>query len=456
MSSDVVISVEGLGKKYSIRHQRDGSGGYQTFREALTEKARSVFRLQSAKRKANGDSVLTSDRGPVTSESSRGTREDFWALKDVSFSVRRGEVLGIIGRNGAGKTTLLKILSRITEPTEGRVRIKGRVASLLEVGTGFHPELTGRENIFLNGAILGMTKAEIKKKFDEIVAFAETEKFLDTPVKRYSSGMYVRLAFAVAAHLEPEILVVDEVLAVGDAEFQKKCLGKMETMARGGGRTILFVSHNMSAICSLCGRTILLNEGRKFHDGDSQRATQLYLSLATRPNAAENVAEGDNSRQHPRAAILRIQVEDRTGNPQSVLHVNKPILIRLRYSLPRAETSHTIMLQFSTADGAVVWTSETAPGVISRSLGNQTIGEITLRVENLCLYPKTYFIGAGIMNYGVGPVFWDRHFLSMTAVADFELPHQGFDPARLNSVVMSHCWVTDSPVSDKRLSEQTP
>ena len=187
--------------------------------------------------------------------------EEFWALKDVSFEVKRGEVLGIIGRNGAGKSTLLKILSRITEPTEGRVTLRGRVASLLEVGTGFHPELTGRENIYLNGAILGMTRAEIRRKFDEIVAFAEVEKFLDTPVKRYSSGMYVRLAFAVAAHLEPEILVVDEVLAVGDAEFQKKCLGKMNSVATVEGRTVLFVSHNMAVVQHLCERVILLKNG---------------------------------------------------------------------------------------------------------------------------------------------------------------------------------------------------
>src|SRR5712691_4547728 len=226
--SETIITVENLGKKYSIRHQRNER--YTALRDVITDKAKSFFRR-------NGNGIDT-------------TREDIWALKNVSFRVERGEVVGIIGRNGAGKSTLLKILSRITEPTEGRVRIRGRVASLLEVGTGFHPELTGRENIFLNGAILGMSKAEIKKKFDEIVAFAETEKFLDTPVKRYSSGMYVRLAFAVAAHLEPEILIVDEVLAVGDADFQRKCLGRMGSVAREG-RTVLFVSHNMGAVKSL-------------------------------------------------------------------------------------------------------------------------------------------------------------------------------------------------------------
>src|SRR6202011_3565898 len=204
-------------------------------------------------------------------------RKDFWALKDVSLEVKRGEVVGIIGRNGAGKSTLLKILSRITDPTKGRIEIRGRVASLLEVGTGFHQELTGRENIFLNGAILGMTRAEIKRKFDEIVAFAEVEEFLDTPVKRYSSGMYVRLAFAVAAHLDPEILVIDEVLAVGDAEFQKKCLGKMAEVAKGG-RTVLFVSHNMGAVTRLCSRAILLSAGRLEMAGDTAAVAGRYMS----------------------------------------------------------------------------------------------------------------------------------------------------------------------------------
>jgi lipopolysaccharide transport system ATP-binding protein len=219
-------------------------------------------------------------------------REEFWALKGVSFEVKRGEVVGIIGRNGAGKSTLLKILSRITEPTEGRVTLRGRVASLLEVGTGFHPELTGRENIFLNGAILGMTKAEIRKKFDEIVAFAEVERFLDTPVKRYSSGMYVRLAFAVAAHLEPEILVVDEVLAVGDAEFQKKCLGKMKDVATGG-RTVLFVSHNMGAVQTLCSQGLLLNRGRLEQAGPVRETIQKYLAKMDASTAVQFEAKKD-------------------------------------------------------------------------------------------------------------------------------------------------------------------
>jgi lipopolysaccharide transport system ATP-binding protein len=254
--SNPIISVEHLSKRYRIAHQGQRAQ-YTTLRDVLAARARNLFSSKSR----NGNAPST-----------KSTQEDFWALKDVSFDVQQGEVLGIIGRNGAGKSTLLKILSRITEPTEGRVTIRGRVASLLEVGTGFHPELTGRENIFLNGAILGMSRAEIKRKFDEIVDFAGVEKFLDTPVKRYSSGMYVRLAFAVAAHLEPEILIVDEVLAVGDAEFQKKCLGKMQDVSTKEGRTVLFVSHNMNAVESLCSRVIYLQQGSLVADTNDKAA----------------------------------------------------------------------------------------------------------------------------------------------------------------------------------------
>lgn len=260
--SDYIIKVENLGKSYQIKHQN--SERYTALRDVITNGVKNF-----------GGRLLGRHNGHDP------TRETFWALKDVSFEVQPGERVGIIGRNGAGKSTLLKVLSRITEPAAGRVRLRGRVASLLEVGTGFHPELTGRENIFLNGAILGMTRDEIKRKFDEIVAFAEVEKFLDTPVKRYSSGMYVRLAFAVAAHLEPEILVVDEVLAVGDAQFQKKCLGKMEDVA-GEGRTVLFVSHNMAAIHKLCRRAILLEEGSIHYVGNTDNAIAMYSAQITR------------------------------------------------------------------------------------------------------------------------------------------------------------------------------
>src|SRR5881296_2420456 len=249
--SDIAIRVEGISKHYRIGARQER---YYTLRDTLTEAVTRPFQKLAAFFSRNG-------AGPRTPEAS-----SIWALKDVSFDVKRGEVVGIIGRNGAGKSTLLKILSRITEPTEGRARIHGRVGSLLEVGTGFHPELTGRENIYLNGAILGMKKAEIDRKFDEIVAFAEVEQFIDTPVKHYSSGMYLRLAFAVAAHLEPEILIVDEVLAVGDARFRRKCFAKMEDVGHAG-RTVLFVSHHMPAITRLCSRGIYLVNGRVEFEG---------------------------------------------------------------------------------------------------------------------------------------------------------------------------------------------
>jgi lipopolysaccharide transport system ATP-binding protein len=266
VNSDIAIRAERLCKKYVIGHQTEREN-YTALRDAIVGGARNLAR--SAVDIVQGRGVVVGD-----------TTEEFWALKDVNFEIIRGEVVGIIGRNGAGKSTLLKILSRITEPSEGRVEIRGRVASLLEVGTGFHAELTGRENIFLNGAILGMTRAEIRQKFDEIVAFAEIEKFLDTPVKRYSTGMYVRLAFAIAAHLEPEILVVDEVLAVGDADFQKKCLGKMRAVA-GHGRTVLFVSHNMGAVHQLCQRGLLLHQGHVVLDSTVEASIAQYMETGS-------------------------------------------------------------------------------------------------------------------------------------------------------------------------------
>ncbi len=257
----VVIRSEHLSKKYIISHQQQEK--YVTLRDVIAKKAKSIFQSPTRAGKEKPDAIAK--------------KEEFWALKDLNFKIEQGDRVGIIGRNGAGKSTLLKVLSRITEPTKGKISIKGRVSSLLEVGTGFHAELTGRENIYLNGAILGMHRAEIKRKFDEIVDFSGVEKFLDTPVKRYSSGMYVRLAFAVAAHLESEILIVDEVLAVGDIEFQKKCLGKMQDISKGQGRTVLFVSHNMGAINQLCNRGILLKSGQIIDDGTTAQIVKSYM-----------------------------------------------------------------------------------------------------------------------------------------------------------------------------------
>jgi lipopolysaccharide transport system ATP-binding protein len=261
----IAIKVENLSKSYIIRHNREG---YVSLRETITKKVQKTF--QQTKNIVTNNSFEKPER-----------KEEFWALRDLNFEVEQGERIGIIGRNGAGKSTLLKILSRITEPTSGRISTKGRIASLLEVGTGFHPELTGRENIYLNGALLGMHRAEIKRKFDEIVDFSEVEKFLDTPVKRYSSGMYVRLAFAVAAYLESEMLIVDEVLAVGDLQFQKKCLGKMEDVSQSEGRTVLFVSHNMGTINQLCSKAILLKSGQITDIGLTPDIVRKYMKTGT-------------------------------------------------------------------------------------------------------------------------------------------------------------------------------
>lgn len=310
--SDTVIRVENLGKKYIIGQQKQER--YTALRDVISNGAKSL-----------GDKLLK----PLGKKVSDAGVEDFWALKDVSFEIKQGDRVGIIGRNGAGKSTLLKILSRITEPTKGSIRINGRVASLLEVGTGFHPELTGRENIYLNGAILGMSKIEIKKKFDEIVAFAEVERFLDTPVKRYSSGMYVRLAFAVAAHLEPEILVVDEVLAVGDAAFQKKCLGKMEDVGKEG-RTVLFVSHQMAAIQNLCQRIIWLNHGKVMAIGNTEVVIGNYLASSTeQPHIS--LAERVDRKGTGDLRFVSVLLQDKEGNSVASFSSGQPTKLILNY-----------------------------------------------------------------------------------------------------------------------------
>jgi len=312
--SDTVIHVENLSKRYVIGHQRSKEDG---FRHVIEDAVRAPFKWLKSRQ----------DR-------QKRTREEFWALKDVSFEVKRGEVIGIIGRNGAGKSTLLKILSRITEPTSGRIRIKGRVASLLEVGTGFHPELTGRENIFLNGAILGMSKVEIKRKFDDIVAFSEIEKFLDTPVKRYSSGMYVRLAFAVAAHLEPEILIVDEVLAVGDAEFQKKCLGKMESVAGREGRTVLFVSHQIAAVTRLCRNVLWLDGGRPKEYGRADLICSHYLANGSSTSAKREWMNGSPAPGNEWVRLRNVDVRV-NGEIDSQVNIDQPVEIHVDYEVLR-------------------------------------------------------------------------------------------------------------------------
>lgn len=332
--TDTVINVENVSKRYSVGHQASRSEKYVTLRDVIAREARNVTRqvvdVLRGRQIVQGDEI-----------------EEFWALKNVSFKVKRGEVVGIIGRNGAGKSTLLKILSRITEPTEGRVTLHGRVASLLEVGTGFHSELTGRENIFLNGAVLGMTRQEVRKKFDEIVAFAGVERFLDTPVKRYSSGMYVRLAFAVAAHLEPDVLIIDEVLAVGDVEFQTKCLGKMEDISRREGRTVLFVSHNIASVGQLTQRAVLLKDGRIAAIGPTAEVISRYLSKGRA--AANYVRPVGLATRAPHISRVEIVTSDLNG----VHRLGKAMQVKfwIRHDVPMAKAclSFQIINQFQQA-----------------------------------------------------------------------------------------------------------
>lgn len=397
--SDIVIHAENLGKKYTIGHESE-DGRYVTLRDVLTRNARGLWR--KTKDLVHGKPIILGD-----------TLEEVWALRDVSFEIRRGEAVGIIGRNGAGKSTLLKILSRITEPSAGRVTVKGRVASLLEVGTGFHPELTGRENIYLNGAILGMARAEIKRKFDEIVAFAEVERYLDTPVKRYSSGMYVRLAFAVAAHLEPEILVVDEVLAVGDAQFQKKCLGKMGEI-EGEGRTIVFVSHDMTAIRALCGKTMLLVSARVAAIGDATAIVSQYL-------IDKEVAGGGEVNLDPptgaEIAFTRIWVTDAGGAISSRLDVKEPFTIWLDFVARR---------RLETAEISVCLTNTVGVNVLFTSLSDGHNGETvalaegrhvaSVRVNGSFLMPQDYLLRVSAHYRGVRDIDLHENILKVTIV----------------------------------------
>lgn len=380
MSRDTVIRAEGLGKKYLIRHQAQRER-YTALRDVISSRVGGIRRQAATL-------FRTANAAPRTSIS-RNSTEEFWALKDIDFEVRRGEVVGIIGRNGAGKSTLLKILSRITEPSAGRVEIKGRVASLLEVGTGFHPELTGRENIYLNGAILGMDRAEIRRKFDEIVGFAEVEKFLDTPVKRYSSGMYVRLAFAIAAHLEPEILIVDEVLAVGDAQFQKKCLGKMGDVSQTG-RTVLFVSHDMGNITKLCEHAILLDEGRIELQGDVitvvgryQSSTIAEAGYADLSNRGDRSGSGD-------AQFESIELLNHSGR-SSTFAFGSQMSIRTSIGVRKPLGDGHIAIAILSSDGIPVHTLENQnEGIVWQADAGKYLFQVTL--EKVHLFPGSYVI----------------------------------------------------------------
>lgn len=373
--SDIVIKAENLGKRYTIGHQ-SGRDDQITFREVLVQTTRNLW--NKSRDLITGRPVIAGD-----------TLEEVWALKEVNFEIKRGEVVGIIGRNGAGKSTLLKILSRITEPTEGRVTIRGRVASLLEVGTGFHSELTGRENIYLNGTILGMTRAEIKRKFDEIVAFSEVERYLDTPVKRYSSGMYVRLAFAVAAHLEPEILVVDEVLAVGDAEFQKKCLGKMGEVATRG-RTVLFVSHNMAAVKTLCSAGILLNSGRLTNIGATQQVIDEYARVETREVAMEWIAT-DAGDTETEAHLRKIEIVDALNQKRHIFNSSEAIWIKFFFEVEKPDENLKIGFDL-TRNGIVLFRSEQTDSLPAGSIMKKGPHILVCKIPPDLLREGDYFV----------------------------------------------------------------
>ena len=370
--SNTVITADALGKSYMIGHQQKES--YSTLRDVLTNLPRKwLSRLRNPQYHTHENI------------------EEFWALKDVNFEIKQGDRVGIIGRNGAGKSTLLKILSRITEPTTGKVKIAGCVASLLEVGTGFHPELTGRENIFLNGAILGMSKKDIKKKFDEIIDFAEVEKFLDTPVKRYSSGMYVRLAFSVAAHLEPEILIVDEVLSVGDTSFQKKCLGKMDDVSKKG-RTVLFVSHNMGAINRLCDKCFLLDKGKMLYQGNTEETIRRYLSEGQKCRSVFELKPDPNKVMNLRKVVLNPESDDRTGE----VRYDKPIVIRIEYEIYEDVHNCSVWGAIQTSDGVFVFATgdyDMRPDLLGRRKAGYYISEFYVQEKWLNVGEYTVIVG---------------------------------------------------------------
>jgi lipopolysaccharide transport system ATP-binding protein len=376
--SDVVISVEGLSKRYLLGHRSGQRESYTVLRDVLARSTRNFVR--KAADFARGRQIIQGDE-----------IEEFWALKDVSFDVKRGEVIGIVGRNGAGKSTLLKILSRITEPTTGRVRLRGRVASLLEVGTGFHPELSGRENIYLNGAILGMAQREIRKKFDEIVGFAEVEKFLDTPVKHYSSGMYVRLAFAVAAHLDPEILVIDEVLAVGDARFQEKCLGQMKDVA-ADGRTVLFVSHNMGAVLQLTTRAVLLHEGVLNFVGTTSRAIEKYMEATQVKHANEFDVQNSKRVFHGTGDVRILSVRFDRSIPHFEFGEPLRYIVRIRSerTVDRLRISMTLFSKQGVAVGSCF-----SPEIDGLNEGTEC--ELCVSFNgSVCLAPGSYYCGVSV------------------------------------------------------------
>ena len=424
--SEAVIAVENLSKRYLVEHKPGGQGHkrYTALRDVVGHELRNFAR--KAINRARNRYI------PQGREI-----DEFWALKDVSFEVKEGEVVGIIGRNGAGKSTLLKILSRITEPTEGRVLLRGRVGSLLEVGTGFHPELTGRENIYLNGAVLGMTRREITKKFDEIVAFAEVERFLDTPVKRYSSGMYVRLAFAVAAHLEPDILVVDEVLAVGDAEFQQKCLGKMDDVSRREGRTVLFVSHNMGVISKLCPTSVWLDRGSIRQHGSTEAVIREYLcqgalnrdSVVKLDNLPRQWVDGDE--------VRLMSLEWLCDLP---LRHGEEVKARILFETRAPVANVAVGIGFSDISGKRILTYETDfQDGYRPNLPRTGVYAVEVKIDALPLHPDNYALDIGCRPGEIGLFDYIPSALQFEVLAGPTTPNS-LNHYRLPNVRLNSSW----------------
>jgi lipopolysaccharide transport system ATP-binding protein len=424
-----IIEVENLSKRYLVGRQADTSSHYIALRDVIARGFREFVRKTADM--VHGRQIIQGDE-----------IEEFWALKDVSFEVKQGEVLGIIGRNGAGKSTLLKILSRITDPTEGRVVLRGRGASLLQVGTGFHPELTGRENVHLNGAVLGMSQREIKRKFDEIVAFAEVEQFLDTPVKRYSSGMYVRLAFAVAAHLEPEIMFVDEVLAVGDYNFQRKCLGKMQEMTGIDGRTVLFVSHNMNAVTSLCARCILLVDGKIKTAGRPDEVVEAYLDTGAaneeiRLQWARSIPSGK------RAFIEHIAL-NANGNKSGYFDFKEPLSLTIQYRLVTDLYGARCAIEVCNSVAVIFKSFDTDKN--SSLLGQRKSGlyAATVNLPKELLKPGRYFINVDLaIPQGASIDRIDQAIRFEIVLKDVYAATVSFAPHRRGIVAFNSDWTTE-------------
>lgn len=434
MTSEPVIRVEGLSKYYRL-----GVIGHGTLKGDLQRWWARMRGLPDPHLRIGQDHAINSDG-------------ELWALRDLNFTVQQGEIVGIIGRNGAGKSSLLKVLSRITAPTTGRALVRGRLASLLEVGTGFHPELTGRENVYLNGAVLGMRREEIRRKFDEIIDFAGVERFIDTPVKRYSSGMYVRLAFAVAAHLEPDVLVVDEVLAVGDAGFQAKCLGKMSDVARGG-RTVLFVSHNMAAVAKLCARAIWLQDGGLRKDGKSDAVVAEYLDASTE-------ATGDGQHTHPgflyRASgslasgdavrVESVELLDTRGVVRAAIATSESAILRIGFSANRAYRSFAVEIVIATTEGVSVIVTSNSPDhclLFAISPGHWSID---CSIDRFPLTGGEYLLGVRLALPGIEYV-WRNDALCRLHVASVDNYGSGFVQANTRSlVVFPHRWLPPTPI----------